>query len=412
MIQVKQNGFGRIIMRKTNFFFNPGKISVILDAGAGSSGKAKVGSYVAENADNWTFCINTFHPQSGHWSKKEDGREFFYQTLNSCAYLDSYEKMYISPASVIDLEAFFEEMEKNNIASHRIGISPVATILQDMDAKYEKGIVHLDGSPKPPDSGTMRNGSTCKGVGAANARKLLRREDTIYAKDVPELKPFICDVPNEVVERLEKGEAGFGEIAQGFQLSLNHSKFAPFTTSRNVMVSQFLSDCFLPPKFGGQVLLNFRTFPIRINSNKYIGEDGRHLTHEEVVSGVPHKVYKGDSGPGYDDQKELTWEELTEISGSPDPIIEMTSVTRLARRPFTFSKQNLEEALRFNDCDLGVWLSLNFADYVDPSMAGRRGTTEVITPKMQQWLEENFGEHLSKLKFIGTGPLTEDTIQL
>ena len=68
-------------MSKTNFFFNPGKLSFILDAGAGSSGKGVIGSYVCENADNFTFACNAFMPQAGHWVKTDNGKTYFYQTL-------------------------------------------------------------------------------------------------------------------------------------------------------------------------------------------------------------------------------------------------------------------------------------------------------------------------------------------
>lgn len=46
-------------MGKTNFVFTPGKLAIILDAQAGSSGKGVIGSYVTQHADNWNFACNT-----------------------------------------------------------------------------------------------------------------------------------------------------------------------------------------------------------------------------------------------------------------------------------------------------------------------------------------------------------------
>jgi hypothetical protein len=111
----------------TNFVFSSGKLTVALDGGAGSSGKGKLGSFLCEHANNWQFACNTFMPQAGHWVMLDDGREFFYQTFNSCAYLaNRYEKLYIGPGATIELPAFWKEIEKNSIPHHKIGISPLS----------------------------------------------------------------------------------------------------------------------------------------------------------------------------------------------------------------------------------------------------------------------------------------------
>lgn len=402
----------------TSFVFNPGKLTTILDASAGSSGKGKIGSFITEHADNWQFCCNTFMPQAGHWVKLDDGREFFYQTLNSCAYMhERYEKMYLGPGCAIELPAFFREMEENGVPSSKLGISPIAAILQDIDAQFERGEVTLDGDQlKEKNLGTMKSGSTCHGVGACKARKILRRPNVKLARDVPELKEFLCDVPSEIMTRLDQGQAGLLEIAQGFQLSYGLSQFYPYCTSRNCTVSAGLDDMMLPPKYAGNVILNLRTYPIRINNKKYIGEDGHHLTWEEIESGVPHEVKVFNSGPGYEDQREISWEEITKISGSPNQIMEMTSVTKLPRRVFTFSRGNLDQAIRFNDSGGKVYISVNFANYVDYQMAGKRQYSG-ISEKFAEWLEENISpvcanNDNAEVRFIGTGALTDDTIIL
>src|SRR5947209_11945600 len=106
-------------MFNTDFVFTPGKLTITLDGGAGSSGKGKLGSFLCEHAGNWTFACNTFMPQAGHSVKLDDGKELLYKTFNSCAYLtDRYEKLYIAPGATIELSAFWEELEKNNIPRH------------------------------------------------------------------------------------------------------------------------------------------------------------------------------------------------------------------------------------------------------------------------------------------------------
>lgn len=391
--------------------FKPGKLTFLLDGGAGSSGKGKVASYIGEKYDNWQFCCNSFSSNAAHWVKLEDGRKYLYKTFNSVAYNhQKYEKMYIGPGSAMELSAFFQELEENSIPANKIGISPLTVVIQDIDAGYEKGICSMEGVEYgAAQDGTMKTGSTCSGVGAATARRLLRRPDRLLAKDVPELAPFICDVSGEILDRLGYGQAGFMEVAQGYQLSLMHDFFYPYCTFRNVTTSGALSDMFLPPRVAGPVILNFRTYPIRINSNKYIGLDGHHLTWDEIQAGVPHTVYEGDSGPWYPDQREISWEEVSASAGTD--IMEITSKTKLPRRVATFSWANLVDAMEHCDAGEGIHLSVNFADYADGQMKGKR-TREEITPQFMKWLKENFRGHLNKLWLVGTSPITEDTIEL
>jgi len=409
----------------TNKVFEPGKLTICMDASAGSSGKGKVASFMCEYADNWQFCCNAFSAQAGHWVRFP-GKAYFYQTLNSCAYLDQYEKMYIGPGSSIELKAFFREIEENNIKPKRLGMHPLATIIQDKDSAFERGEVDFDGKPTKHE-GTMKAGSTCHGVGACRARRVLRRDDVLIAKNIESLKEFICDTSEEIMARLDRGQSGLLEIAQGFQLSLMGPMY-PHCTSRNVTVAAGFDDMMLPVRYAGNVVLNCRTFPIRINSNKYLDESGKHLTWEETQrynqTGRKVTIYHGDSGPGYGDQREISWDDVTKSSGSPIPIIEMTSVTKLPRRVFTFSKENLIQAIRYNSTLGKTFISVNFANYVDYEMTGKHGRltgslmrphqNNIVTNKFAMWADENIipvlRETKAELIYVGTGAQLDEMI--
>jgi hypothetical protein len=408
-----------------NRYFDPGRLTVIYDVGFGSSGKGKLGSYVMEHADKPTFAVNTFAPQAGHWVKLDDGSSYFYQSLNSCAYLhEKLEKLYIGPGAMIELPALLREIRENGVPPHKLGISPVVPILDPViDGGFEQGLLGFDGQPlRDPltgeiitsdvAQGTAKFGSTGHGVGSCNARRVLRRKSLRLARDVPELQQYLCDVPREISDRLDAGECGLLELAQGFSLSMMLPEFYPMTTSRNTTVAQGLSDCMLAPKYAGQVIGNLRTYPIRISSNKYVSlADGRHLTWAEVQSGVPHEVFEGNSGHWYPDQTELSWDELTRMAGSPTQIMEMTSVTKLPRRVATFSLINVMDAIRHNDTGRGHHLSINFANYVDHAMTNAR-TLDAVTPKFVDWSYENLGDLVGAVRFIGTGAETEATIHV
>lgn len=415
-------------MFDTRFMFQPGKLAFVMDGGAGSSGKGKLASFIGEHADNWQFCCNAFMSNAAHWVVLDDGRKYLYQSLNSTAYLKSYQKMYICGGAVIEIEPLLREIKENDVDPARLGIHPLVAVVQQKDIDYEAGKANFDGVPYPEmqQSDCMKLGSTLHGVGSARARRILRRSDVKLARDIPELQPYICWTNYEIVDRLMQGQAGLMEIAQGYQLSYL-SPFYPKTTSRNCSVSAGLDDCCIPPAFSGHVAINFRTFPIRVNSNKYVHRNtGKLLNAVEMEEMRKNgeadliKILKGDSGGCYPDQREITWNEVTEASGikniRPDAEIrEITSLTKLERRVYTFSNVNLQEAIKYNQTGGRVFISVNFMNYVDAALEGARGGRDRITPKVAEWLTANMNvdDRLpATLKFIGTGPKTDDMIVL
>ena len=413
----------------TDYMFRPGKLTTLLDASAGSSGKGKMADFICEHANNYTFLCNTFAPQAGHWVRNDRG-EFFYQTLNSHANNpDKYEKLYIGPGATIELPALFTEIEKNSIPPHKLGIHPLAQILQPNDSAYERGIMTFDGKPTTQlQDGTMKCGSTAHGCGAARARRILRRQEAVYAKDTPSLSEFICDTTEEILARLDKGESGFLEIAQGFQLSLMY-KFFPYCTSRNVTVASALNDMMLPTRVAGPVIINMRTYPIRINNDKWLDSiTGEHLTYEQILEydkdpNKKYTIYRGNSGGGYPDQAEITWDDVTNLSGAKKKIMECTSVTKLPRRVFTFSLMNLKDCILYNDTGDDIYLCINFANYVDANLEDDSGTLTISDLhgkylKIYHWLR-NHGildvqrEHTKvHISLIGTGAKTNSMLLL
>lgn len=406
-------------MFDTNFFFTPGKLSIVMDGQFGSSGKAKLSSFLTEHAD-YQFACNAFSAQAGHWVETESGKRYFYQTLNGCAYQkDRYEKIYIGPDAAIELPALIREIEENNVPVSKIGIHPLCTIIQSKDQAYERGEVDFDGNPLPTrGDGTMKSGTTAHGVAPCRTRKMLRRSDTIYAKDIPELKEMLCNVECEIMDRLNDGQRGLLEIAQGFPLSLNY-KFHPACTSRNVTVSAALDGMMLPPIYAGNVMINFRTYPIRIASQKYIGDNGKFLTWDEVqqydLNGKTYQIYRGTSGNWYEDQQETTWDKITTDSGSKQKIQELTSVTKLPRRVATWSRKNLIEAIKYNITYSNTYISVNFINYIDTNISGYRGHNINDFPKVNNWINKNIPQDLlneigAELVILGTGPKTNDTV--
>lgn len=374
--------------------FKPGKLTTVFDGGAGSSSKGLRAAYVWEKQreSHTTFAENTFMSNAAHTVITPDGVEHVFQCLSSITPFDNYEKQYISPGAVFALHEIMPEIEKYNVNEKRLGIHPNTAIVTQKDIDYEKGTVDFEGNVKSEvESANLRLGSTLHGVGAARARRILRRGDSLLARDVPELRPFLCKTNEEIADRLERGESGLKEIAQGFQLSL-FSDFWPKTTSRNCTVAAAFDDAMLPIKFAGPIIANFRTFPIRVNNNKFLRKsDGKICTKAEYDA-LPEddkRLVVGDSGDIYNDQKELNWEEVRQLSGYERSIAEITTLTKLERRVFSFSRKNLAESIRFNDTGDDIYISVNFLNYID-----HRAESGEITNKVKAWLLENIKQQL------------------
>ena len=127
------------------------------------------------------------------------------------------------------------------------------------------------------------------------------------------------------------GEVVLMETSQGHSLSINNSRFYPYTTSRICSVAQAMSDASIPCKYLAKTLMSIRTFPIRVGN-----------------------VKGGESGGGYPDQKETTWDAL-----GVKP--ELTSTTKRQRRVFTFSRLQFRGALRAHEPEA---LFVNFLNYL------------------------------------------------
>jgi len=401
---------------KTNNFFISGKISVLLDASFGSSGKGKIASYLIKNANNVSFLCATNSPNASHTVIDGD-KKMVFKCLPSASYLhENLDAIYIGQGASLDKSALLKEIELIGLPPHKLIIDSNTAIVSQSDIDYEKGVCDLGGCTCKKSDGTMKSGTTASGSGACRARKILRKPDTVLVKNDPDLCKFAAsDVPIQIMNRLSKGESGFLEIGQGFPLSVGY-KMYPYVTSRNVTVTAGLDDMMLPVTVIGNVCLNLRTFPIRIHSFKYIGTDGKHLTWDEVQSGIPCTKIDSYSGPFYEDQVEISWEDMKRESGYSEFIAETTTLTKLPRRIATFSKQNLVDAILYNQTPNRIFLSVNFINYIDWKMQGIRDK-EMTSKKVDKWLNHNIYSVVSKfdnvkLAYLGTGYNTDEVINV
>lgn len=317
------------------------KAYMIIDGQWGSCGKGLLAGYLAIR-NRPDLIVSNLSPNAGHTYINEGRGYNIITRLLPTGLVYRNAKLLLGPGSIIDPElllAEIEQFEGQFSIEDRLLIHPHAAIVTEADKNREAAeLVHI--------------GSTRKGTGAAQCRKIMRPpfdHDPIdghftglprVAKDVPALSPWVLSSPQAYWSAIAKAECIQIESAQGFELSLNHGAY-PYCTGRDVTVESVLNDVAIPRRLLGDVFVVARTFPIRVG-NEY--KDGQQV---------------GWSGPVYDDMEELTWEQVSKIAGQE--LLEHTTVTKKIRRVFSFSHQQFERMLQhLAPCKL----FMNFVNYL------------------------------------------------
>lgn len=346
-------------------------ITAVIDLQFGSTGKGQVAGTIAHHWKPDTV-VTAWGPNAGHTFRHEDF-EGVSRMLASSAIAPSITHILIGPGSVVDINMLAQEIEDR---AHRLKdkiliIHPQAAILERRDAEAEKSL--------------LRIGSTMKGTAEAAIRKMRREDDAVAAwnghhmgrlieacREARVLLYVSSPVYDDAIDRSKKIIV---EGAQGFSLGL-HTDFYPRTTSRDVSTAQLFADCRLPfpnadisPWPRVHVIGVCRTYPIRV-ANRRLGD------------------IEYSSGGCYPDQHEMKWEELGRKA-------ELTTVTQLPRRVFSFSHEQIRQAVRV--CHPSH-LALTFCDYLPEKSA----------PGFAENLELRVGIPVAMMSF---GPKSSDIMR-
>ncbi len=346
-------------------------IEVIVDLQFGSCGKGLLAGMLAERGQPDTV-VTAWAPNAGHTYIDAKGNKFVNIALPNGIVSPKLKRILLGPGSVINPDILLAEMEhyKAHVENVDICIHEHAAVVTEAHREAERGY-------------GFNIGSTMKGVGEAVIQKIRRPTGGIYQnvarqyfKGTP-LEDNVVTV-EEYNALLDEAEHVLIEGAQGFSLSINQG-FYPYVTSRECTLHQILSDCGIPRVRGMvqpqlQVYGVCRTYPIRV-ANRY-DSNGNQI---------------GWSGPGYHDQRELKWGDI-----GVEP--ELTTVTKLPRRVFTFSIEQIRQAIRMNGVDD---VFLNFANY--PQDANSMPMDQMIT---------DIGRAGAPVRWIGYGPSITDVVDV
>jgi len=235
--------------------------TVIAGAFWGDEGKGKIISYLALN-DQLNICVRTGSVNAAHTVWLEGKRYALHMV--PAAFVNEKCRLLVGAGANVHVAKFLEEVEAINV-KNCMGIDPQASIIEEKHSVQDKSSAHLKGL-----------GTTGWGVGPAIEERV--RRTAKLAKDIPELQPYLTDVPIEVNAAIDSDKKVLLEGSQGLMLSLFHGTY-PYVTSRDTSASAICSEAGVGPTKINNVLVVLKAFMTRVGAGVLPGE----LTKEEAL---------------------------------------------------------------------------------------------------------------------------------
>lgn len=351
-------------------------IIMIQDLQFGSTGKGQIAGALA-HVEKPDTVVTAWGPNAGHTFRSGDFK-MVTTMLATSAIAPSVRNILIGPGSILKVTSLIEEIRavQHLLEGKTLVIHPQAMIWTPAHAEAEKQL--------------LRVGSTMKGTGEALVSKIRRYPEAVAAGRALDLMeaitPCIADANMSLLideewydHTINESEKLIVEGAQGFSLGI-HTRFFPHCTSRDVSTAQSLADCRIPfPRRRDElrVVGVCRTYPIRV-ANRF--------------DSAGNMV--GTSGGCYPDQDEIEWKVIER-----EP--ELTTVTKLPRRLFSFSQHQIAAAVRIMDPDD---IALTFCDYLEPPVNGEGDLPRVVVPNKVRDLVSSI-EYTASQTVPGIAPL-------
>lgn len=352
-------------------------VDLIVGGQFGSEGKGVIVNHIA---DNYLAHVRVGAPNAGH-TFFHNGRKIVMQTI-PCGWTNPNALVFIGKGGLVEPELLIKELdmlyEIDPTILSRIRIDSDAGIISDWH-KEEEGGVH----------GEMhaRIGSTGKGVGASRRDRLMRNPDKFkFVKDIYlsvesakgygwSLSHMLDDTEKTLNKMVSDGMSILIEGAQGAGLSLIHGYY-PYVTSTDTNASAMLSDVGISPLATRDIILVFRTYPIRV---------------------------AGNSGYMYE---ETSWEELSQKLGRD--VTEKTTVTKKTRRIGKWDENLFIKSCRINR---PTKLAVTFLDYLEPTDEGKTDYDSLSTTSkiFLKYCEVMSG---AKVSYAGTGGETYSVVDV
>jgi len=320
----------------------------------GDTGKGKVISYLALKDGIEVAARAGGGTNAGH-TVVHGGREYRLRMMPS-AFVHDRCRLLIAPGVPVDPTVLIQEARLTG-AEGRLGVDRQCAIIEPGHIEADRA-GHL----------AKEIGSVGSGTGPCNAERALRRVK--LARDMPELKRFLADVPLEVNTAIDEGRRVLIEGTQGTYLSLYHGTY-PYCTSKDVTASAACSDVGVGPTKVDEVLLVLKAYVTRV-------------------------------GPG-PLENELSWEEAARRGWA-----EVATVSGRRRRAAPFNHDLARRAVMLNGATRAA---VTKVDVLFPECRG--ATSHRGLPKgARDFIEKVEGEIGVPVVLVGTGPGAREMVDL
>ncbi|MEL9969358.1 MAG: adenylosuccinate synthetase [Metallosphaera sp.] len=329
-------------------------LDILVGGFYGDEGKGKIASYLGLKG-KYNLAVRTGSINAGH-TVSYSGKTWKIRIIPS-AFVNPEVKLALGPGALTSLTQLEKEIKETN-SLERTFIDPHVGIITEQEIVEERN-----------DEYIMKViGSTGQGVGIAEAKRVLRK--LRLAKDFPELEKLIVNVPEMILDKIERGERVLAEGTQGTFLSLYHGEY-PFVTSRNTTAGGILSEIGVGPKYVDQVIIIFKSFVTRV-------------------------------GEGYL-ENELPLDKAKEMG-----ILETGTVTGRIRRVAPFNVNLAKRAIKFSSA---TQVAITKLDSAFKDAKGVRDYSK-LPYNAKQWIENLEDELKVPITLIGTGEDSMDIIDL
>ena len=322
--------------------------NIVVGLQYGDEGKGKVISYIALHDKPEIVARGGVGPNAGH-EVNYKGVKYPLRML-PCGFVYDKARVLIGAGVAVNPDVFLKEIELTG-TQKRAGIDMRATALLPEHIERDKSET------------AERIGSTKTGCGPAVMDRVRRVAKTV--SEIPELKPYLCDVVKEV----HAAKNVLLEGTQGFMLSNLYGAY-PYVTSKDVSASTIAADVGLGPKQIDEVIGVMKSYTTRVGGgplkNETSVQEAQKLGMQEygTVTGRPRRT-----------SKDLHWDDLKLA-------VQINSATQIA---------------------------LTKLDIRFPAVAGKRKYSD-LTPEARKFVED-IEKHLKvPVTLIGTGKDAEDII--
>lgn len=329
-------------------------VTVVVGGQFGGEGKGKVAHFLAKEM-GVKVAVRIGGTNSGHTVIDPFGNALILRQLPTAAILPNVICM-LGAGSYIDVGILLEEIKRTGLPQDRLFIDPNAVIITENELSSEKASSLRDSI-----------GSTLSGTGAAVLSRIRRDGSAKLAKNDERIKPFIQQTVPLLRDVLSAKERIIIEGTQGFGLSVLHSPYYPYATSRDTTAAGFVSEVGLSPLDVDDIVLVIRAFPIRV-----AGNSGQ----------LPN---------------EIDWATIAAESNNDSEIIEHTSVTKTIRRVGRFDPEIIHAAIMTNQ---PTRIVLNHLDYID----GQCASLNRLTDKSMQFVGKVESIIKKKVDYFGFSP--------